>query len=273
MKSIYALAAAASLAAVSAVSAQEPGYFEIDPGSVRIMKIGEVEPKELKALGLPVGPIGLPKLPGVGNSGTVVLDQIVNIANKVWNIIKENRPVVDIKTTYATAVPKGIDHWDQLSGWSRPAGTKYGFYAKNRLGQRVVSVDYVVFRTYNGKYDGKGRYLTNVTVLPTRTHAAWGYTLTMSVDAAKPTNVGTAENPMAGMQMTLAWKMANPIKDEQGRSVFYLEGDGTFQRMAGPFANADRDRVSGSIREMGKALRSGVPAAFEGMKSGAATAW
>jgi hypothetical protein len=226
-----------------------PEYYEIDPNSVRIVPLGTVSTGELKALGLPVKPIQIPKAPGA-KGGLVVVDQIVNIANKIWKIIKDNKPAVDVKTTYATAVPKGVDHWGQLNGWSRPVGTKFGFYADNRLGQRVMDVDYVVFRTYNGKYNGKGRFLTNVTALPTKTKVSWGYTLNMSVDAAKPTNVGSSENPVAGMQMTVAWTMSNPIQDHRGRSVFYMEGDGTFQRMAGPFANPDREKVSKKLGEL-----------------------
>ena len=42
--------------------------------------------------------------------------EIIAIGKAVWNFIKDNQPVVDTKTDWAGAIPKGTDP-TKLSGW------------------------------------------------------------------------------------------------------------------------------------------------------------
>ncbi|MFH2202052.1 MAG: hypothetical protein ABIJ96_02955 [Elusimicrobiota bacterium] len=220
---------------------QYPQAFTIDPQSVVIENLGPVM-KPAQVLTQPASP---PQ-----EDPIVFIDKIINTMKKIWDIIEENKPVVDIQTTYANAIPQGITHWSQLNQWRKPEGTIYGFYAKNLYGVEVIRVKYQVLRTYGGSYKGKGKYLTAVTVVPLAVDVAWGYDFAMSCKAPSVANRGTAEDPLASMLLNLDWKIATAVKESRGTSIYYLQGDGEFQEMGGPFKKQSMQRVSAKLKSL-----------------------
>jgi len=211
---------------------RDPKAYTIDPASIRITRLEAVEEKDLSYLGPVVSEVG---------GALVIIDQIINIASKVWNIIQQNAPVVNIDTQYAAAVPQGITAWNQLSEWKKPKSYIYGFRAKNLYGASTVDVKYKVIFTPDGKYKGKGRYLTGVTVVPTVVNVSWGYrfSLTAQVPDSTIINEGTDEDPIASLQLKIAWRISSAIKSTDGASVYYIRGDGGFEEIANPFARKE----------------------------------
>ena len=170
------------------------------------------------------------------------LDRIINIAEKIWGIIEKNQPVVDINVKYANAVPYGIQHWTQLQGWSKPKTKTYSFVAKNLYGISVVKVVYQLQFRHSGNYQGKGKFLTGVTIEPVSVETLWGYkvSLVAEVPDSSIANVGTHEDPIASMQVQLRWTIHTPIKDVQQRVVYYVQGDGKFWEVASPFKRGEK---------------------------------
>lgn len=209
-------------------ASMSPEYFTLDMATVKLEKVGPAD--------LPV-PSPNPLPPGEGVPGNPIADigTIINIGQKIWQIIVANKPVVDIKTSFAAAVPKGITSADQLSGWKPPEGTVYALKAKNVYGTEVINLRYMVLRTAGGAYDGKGKYLTAVTVQPLNVDVLWGYRFTLSASAPSTTNAGTATDPVAGMMLVLDWKIETPIKESRGSGVYYVQGDGVFKDVSAPF--------------------------------------
>jgi len=235
----FAIPAAAqfSLKEIKAAS-KDPKAFTVDQTSVEIVKIGPA-----------VTPLDDAIAPEPGLGDTIpVLDSIVNLGEKIWKIINDNKPVVNVKVQYATALPEGIKSWAQMGGWQRPKGTIYELTAKNAYGSQVIKLRYQVLRTIGGNYEGKGKYLTAVTVEPLLIEAAWGYHL--SVDANVPdasiVNVGTSTDPIAAMTPQLGWIISTAIKQSQGKSIYYLQGDGVFQEIGGPFRR-EGDKANAAI--------------------------
>ena len=232
----------------------DPKAFTIDESSIRIVKLGPaVSPKQI---GVPQKPKPGGKTPpkgeepGAGGEDPFVfIDKIINLGKKIWEIVEANKPVVNIQTTYATATPKGVDHWTQLAGWKAPEGTVYGFSAKNAYGATVINVRYQVLRTCGGNYNGKGKYLTAVTIEPLTVDVMWGYKFNLNVEIPDSSiaNAGTAENPIAAMQPLVKWTIASVLKESNGRSLYYLRGDGLFQEVGGPFAQAYQDDVAKAL--------------------------
>ena len=64
-----------------------------------------------------------------GRIPLVVIDQIINISPRSGPSYAE-RPVVNIDTKYAAAMPQGITGWNQLAEWKKPRAYLYGFYAR-----------------------------------------------------------------------------------------------------------------------------------------------
>lgn len=208
-----------------------PDYFTINPASVRATVLEVTEEKDMSYVKLQEQP---PKdLAGI----IVSVEKIVNIASKIWEIVKDNKPVVEINTKYATAYPYGITSANQLAGWSRPKTYVYGFYAENLYGSVMIDCKYKFSYTYNGAYKGVGKFLTGVAVIPTNVTAGWGYRFYMNAEVPDSTiaNVGTDANPVAAMQMKLSWKMSTVLKEVTGTSVYYIEGTGYFEEIASPW--------------------------------------
>ncbi len=163
-----------------------------------------------------------------------VLEQIVNLTDKIWTLIAKNKPVVDVANKYGTAVPRGIKTWTVLEYWSEPKTYAYRFYAENLYGVKVYDVTYMVTYCYGGSYKGRGKYLTAVTVEPLSVNIAWGYNFNLGVDIPDSgvVNVGTRQDPVAGMQVILKYTVSTIVQYYQGRSVYFIKGDGRFNSMS-----------------------------------------
>ena len=219
-------------ASEKAAAKRNPKAYTINPASIRITRMEVTEEKDFSYLG--------PVKTNVGNP-LVIIDQIINIATKIWDIIKQNAPVVEIDTKYAAAVPQGITAWNQLSEWKKPRTYVYGFSAKNLYGVTTIDVRYKVVFTSGGRYKGQGQYLTGVTVIPMTTNVSWGYRFSLAAQVADSTiaNVGTDKDPIASLQLKSAWKISTAIKQSNGTSVYYIQGDGYFEEIASPFAKKE----------------------------------
>ncbi|OGR61796.1 MAG: hypothetical protein A2X31_02535 [Elusimicrobia bacterium GWB2_63_22] len=285
---ITAAAASLFAGRVSAADATDLKYFTIDDSSVMIEEVTDLKggsithgqqptipgPGDLPKP--PSGPVinppivtpggGVPGVPGVTGTavdpnaafnnalnqvnGTVdALDKIVNLVDKIFAIIEKNQPVVNITTNYANAVPFGTSHWTQLQGWSKPATKKYAFSMKNAYGSEVVKVNYQVHYTYKGNFQGKGQFLTGVTVEPINVVTAWGYKVSLVSEVPDSTiaNVGTHEDPIASMQVQLKWTAHTMVKDITSKAIYYVRGDGVLEEIGTPFKNAQEKRTNAKI--------------------------
>ncbi|MFH1725514.1 MAG: hypothetical protein ABII00_12965 [Elusimicrobiota bacterium] len=222
---------------------RDPRYFTLDPESIEVVKLSQASPGRIA-----------PKAPAIPpQSPVVVIERIVNIARTVWKIIEENKPVVDVETCFATALPEGVAHWDQLSGWRPPEGAVYGLRAENLYGVKVIDLRFQVLRTHGGSYKGKGKYLHAVMIEPLKIEVAWGYRFGMKAEVPSVVNVGTAEDPVAGMIARLGWSIDTVLKHSEGKNVFYLQGDGVFRELGGPFK---KPALASGARALGKARRT-----------------
>ena len=212
-------------------SKHDPAYFTLNPDSIKITRREVKEEADMSYVKMDET--------SNGRDGVLVtIDNIINIDSKIWTIISNNAPVVNIDTKYAVAYPQGITSAAQLAQWSRPKSYVYGFYAENLFGMKMIDVEYKATYAYGGSYKGAGKFLTAVTVVPTMVNVGWGYRFSMnaSVPDSTVTNVGTGTNPVAAMQLKLLWKIATVLKESDGTSVYYVQGDGYFEEIASPFA-------------------------------------
>ena len=207
----------------------DPAYFTLQPESMRLTRREVKEEADMSYVKMKET---------AGKDGVLVtIDSIINIASKIWGIIANNAPVVNIDTKYAVAYPQGITSAAQMAQWSKPKSYVYGFYSKNLYGMKVIDVEYKVTYAYGGIYKGGGKYLTAVTVVPTQVNVAWGYRFSMNaaVPDSTVTNVGTHTDPIAAMQLKLSWKISTIVKETDDACVYYVQGNGYFDEIASPF--------------------------------------
>ncbi|MEF3279388.1 MAG: hypothetical protein K6357_00240 [Elusimicrobiota bacterium] len=173
-----------------------------------------------------------------GLADTIVsIEKIVNIAEKMWNMVVSNKPAVNVESKYAVALPKGVSDAVELSGWSKPKTYLISFYFENLYGVDVINVSYKVTYVYGGNYNGKGKYLAAVWAIPVSIDAMWGFSFNMSASVPDSTvvNVGSSANPIAALQLKVSWSAKSVLKEVDGTAVYYIQGDGYFEEIASPF--------------------------------------
>ncbi|OGS06647.1 MAG: hypothetical protein A2270_01330 [Elusimicrobia bacterium RIFOXYA12_FULL_51_18] len=280
MKKQLTIAAFLSALCTGGVYAQQydEKYLTLDPSSAKIEAVDERD-GGIDNIGYRPGPVIHPPIPSGDQlpkppSGPVInppidpaagasggpsinetlntIDQIVNLAEKIWNILDKNRPVVNITTNYANAVPSGTTHWTQLQGWKKPSTKKYAFSMKNGFGTEVVKVTYQVHWTHNGNLQGKGKFLTGVTVEPLNVVALWGYKVDLVAEVPDSTvaNVGTHEDPIASMQVQLKWKVSTIIQSTDQKVIYYVQGDGLMQEIGKPFTKGMEEKSDRQLGEL-----------------------
>lgn len=153
-------------------------------------------------------------------------DEIVAIGEKVWQIIEANKPVVSIETPVAHALPRGLECWADLEHWQAPRTQSYEVVYKNGFGMEVIKFRFRLHFTYGGGKAELGQYLANVTVIPSEVNVMWGYQLNARVEIAQAVNLGSLNNPMAGLEMNLRWNAKTVLKESENSFHFFVQGDG-----------------------------------------------
>lgn len=158
-------------------------------------------------------------------TGDVYIDQIINIGQKVWDVIKANQPVLNIKYNYANALPRGVRSSEGLDGFSELQSEGIRLWATNGFGATVYDFTLAAVHQYGGTYDGKGAYLETVSVVPTTVNVAWGYTVDVNVNNISSVNLGTKAAPIAGITLESTFSVSTVLQKHQKRLVYSFRGD------------------------------------------------
>lgn len=158
----------------------------------------------------------------------VIVDKVINIGNKIWNVIEKGRPVANYRQKKATATPENISNWQQLEGWSNPQSRAYQIIYKNIYGIEVVKIVYRIIFLTGGSYKGQGKYIGYVSVEPQQVSVLYGWSLDMQASVENVFNKGTVWNPLAGMILTVKWNVKTVLNDEQQSQSYNIDGLGNF---------------------------------------------
>lgn len=161
----------------------------------------------------------------------VQIDKIINIGKKIWNIVQAGKPVMNIKTDVATALPAGVKCWQDLENWSMPESHTYETSFENLYGMTVASFKYRVVFVPGGSFKGAGAYVGYATVLPVEATASWGFSLNAEASVPVVYNMGSKSSPVAAMQVNMKYVVESPLRTiEQGQS-YGLNGRGEFKQL------------------------------------------
>lgn len=226
------------LLATSAASARTLHVQKVDDPVVKKMTIRRVgtevlsDNKAAKFLSVNVGCEGAPifkSLSDIPSTGDLRLDLILNLGAKVFEIVKANGPLVTATTKTASALPYGVACWNQLEQWSRPRSEIYRVTYENLYGMTMLDFQFRVVYSYGGRVGGRGRYLSNASIQYKKIDAKWGTVLDANVEIPEVLNVGTRENPVGGMQMTVNWTVTTrpiALRKIVNSASFFIAGDG-----------------------------------------------
>ncbi len=219
------LVAGASAFAQNVESQSQDPYFEIGSVEVREIETDLTDLDESRAKPEISGIVGEIRL------ADVMLGRIINMGRKVWAIVEAGRPVVDVQSQTANALPQGADHWNKLQGWSLPQWKTYQATYRNLYRAKVVEFVYRVGYTSGGNVEGKGRFLTNVSVVPTTVDVAWGYNVDVEASVPSVVNAGTSSDPIGQMELLVKWTVKTVMKHSENSMGYAIRGDGQFIEM------------------------------------------
>jgi len=153
------------------------------------------------------------------------IDDIIAIGKKVWEIVKEGQPVVDYKTDWAGAVPKGVI-WSDLENFNDMTYGPFGWTFKNAFGMTNVNFKWHFAYACKGSYNGHGSFLMNVGTAIEEIYAAWGYTVNVNCTVdSNPTNYGTKVDPIAGLNVEVTMEVKTVIQSFTERCRVSIHGD------------------------------------------------
>jgi hypothetical protein len=161
----------------------------------------------------------------------VILDQLIRIGQKIYKIVDAGKPVYNSTVHRTDVVPKGITEWQQLTGWQTPVSKSYEWSLKNLYGMNVITLRYRILFTPGGRYENRGEYLQNVTIIPEYVYVAWGYSLDAVASIPSITNAGSTTNPVAGAELLIDATVKTPLNTARMSASYYVRGDGLFKAL------------------------------------------
>jgi len=170
-------------------------------------------------------PASLPT-PQIDNPITTI-GNIVALGMNLWKIVEAGKPSAHVVSNSVSALPKENPHWTLMTNWQGPMVKSYHLEALNKLGFKVVSMDYRVMAYYGGKYKDKGQFITNLTMFTDNVSVFWGYDLQATAQLMDLVNTGDDENPVPGVTLQMKWRTDTALQHREGSHAIFIKGDGT----------------------------------------------
>lgn len=150
---------------------------------------------------------------------------IINLGKAVWNIIENNKPVVNLAFDFANALPKGVTSAADLNGFSDIVYRSYSAVGQNIFGANVYEIKFTLMHQYGGSLDGQGQYLATVAVIPSQVKVMWANKLNFSVKQVSTVNVGTQAQPIASLSLLVSYDVQSLGRSYSRNVVYQFRGD------------------------------------------------
>ncbi len=201
----------------------KPEFYQLSPAMVRevIPTAGEIYSDYLPYPAPPTDSV-IPSLDW---------NSMITIGEKVIEIVKAGRPVVNVRRDSVAVVPAGVTAWSQLTGWQPPATKVYQVTAENGFGMTVVDMRLKVSMNYNGGVDGRGQFLANVIVVPSSISVLWGFSCDVWAEHRDPVNIGTLEMPVAGLGFDIRYRYGSLVSEQVGTKDYFVSGSGEIREI------------------------------------------
>jgi len=162
--------------------------------------------------------------------GKIDIGKIIEIGEKVWDFVINNKPSADYKPLSGDVVPSGITSWTQLRWQKGDVVSKvYRVEFKNIFGGVAGSFDYRVSYIFGGSYQGKGKFIGRISVVPGNIQLHTDRSFTFHAELSAPMNFGTETDPIAATQLLITWSTPTTTRYQMNSAEYLIYGDGDFQ--------------------------------------------
>lgn len=160
----------------------------------------------------------------------MVTRDLIALGKEIYEIVKAGRPVVHTNSEPLEILPKDEDgqviQAMDLSEWKQPLVKKYRVATKNYLGMKPASFDFMLIFSYGGTNRGKGRYISGAEVRASSVNVSWGYNLDVQTKVKSIINEGKWDDPVAGVTLSLDYKISTILQEKRDSKTFYINGLG-----------------------------------------------
>ena len=156
---------------------------------------------------------------------------MVALGEAIYSLVQKGKPSNVTEYAPISVVPRDpmskeyVDPFE-LEGFSMPVEKSYVAKVKNGSGKEVVNFSYKVLYSYGGSYNGAGKYLTNVIIIPgsIKTTFGWDFNATMKLSGIM--NHGTKADPVAGVMVTVKYQMNSWSSAFERNDTIHITGNG-----------------------------------------------
>jgi hypothetical protein len=160
---------------------------------------------------------------------------IVAVGAKAWDVISNNQATGNLSAYSASALPKGLDDWQQITGWQSNSSDVFQYAVKDPLGIGMVTYKYRLIYNYGGKFASNGvsgSYISDLRVQPDSVWVNVGNhfdtTVTISDNVL---NVGSATQPIAAMTLIHRMHFHNWNRDTTQEDTYVVRADGLYKKL------------------------------------------
>jgi hypothetical protein len=160
-----------------------------------------------------------------------VARDLVALGEAIYELVKKGKPTNVTEYAPISVIPKdpdtkeAVDLFD-LEGFSMPVERAYVAKVKNGTGKEVVNFTYKVLFSYGGSYNGAGKYLTGVIIVPQSVVTSFGWEFNASMKMSGMMNHGSKADPVAGVMLTLKYQMNGWSTAYERNDTIHVTGRG-----------------------------------------------
>lgn len=172
------------------------------------------------------------------NAGRVIsaARDMVALGEAIYELVSKGKPHNVTEYAPISVVPrdpmtKEIADIFDMEGFSMPVERNFVTKIKNGTGKEVVVFNYKVIYSYGGSYNGAGRYLTNVLIVPSSIRTSFGWEFNASMKLSGMMNHGSRANPVAGVMVTVKYQMNGWRTAFEKNDTIHITGNGQLKNL------------------------------------------
>lgn len=169
----------------------------------------------------------------VQTTGKVVqtLRDVVALGEELYNLVQKGKPSNTTEYAPISVLPKaavnGVEvQWDELENFSMPIEKKYTTVIKDGNGKEAVRFEYMIIFSYGGSYNGAGKYLAGIEIIPISVKTTYGWDFNATMKLGGIMNNGTKADPVAGANITIKYQMKSWRTTFERNDLIYITGHG-----------------------------------------------
>jgi hypothetical protein len=150
--------------------------------------------------------------------------QIIAVGTQLWQIIKDNAPTTSVNTLSNGAIPANT-LWTEFAGWGSATYGPWTWGWTNGFGAQVVDFEWSFDWNCKGNWKGVGQYVQNAGAFPRKIDVGWGYNVAVDGQILQPTNLGSLQAPVAGIQIYVTMKISTALSTQTQGCKMQVQGD------------------------------------------------